>query len=210
MKKFIGSRATVIGWGRTAHGQSSTPSKLQEVEVEVIRMFKLHPTMFVKIHQQAIFFFCFKLYLLQVISSNKCQDWFDSNNRKEKIYKDAFLCAGEWQKLRNQFFSIYPLMLWLKCQRMIESCTIIVAGFAEGGRDSCQGDSGGPLVLNKVAQIHLNESGSLRLLMIYFFQDGKGTLIGLVSWGIACARAKLPGVYTNISNYRDWIDDTMS
>ena len=45
---------------------------------------------------------------------------------------------------------------------------------------------------------------------ILLFQDGKGTLIGLVSWGIACARAKLPGVYTNISNYRDWIDETMS
>ena len=60
---FVDKRATVIGWGRTAHSQSRTPDKLQEVEVEVI-------------------------------SQETCQEWFDSNNRRETIFKDAFLCAG--------------------------------------------------------------------------------------------------------------------
>ena len=61
--KYVGDRATVIGWGRTAHGQRETPDRLQEVEVEVI-------------------------------SQKKCQEWFESNNRRETIFKDAFICAG--------------------------------------------------------------------------------------------------------------------
>ncbi|XP_043467409.1 trypsin-like [Leptopilina heterotoma] len=56
----------------------------------------------------------------------------------------------------------------------------ICAGFLKGGIDACQGDSGGPFQLN-------------------------GKLAGITSWGIGCARPYLPGVYTNVAFYRDWI-----
>jgi trypsin len=61
--------------------------------------------------------------------------------------------------------------------------SMICAG--TGGRDSCQGDSGGPLV-----------SGS--------------TLAGIVSWGQGCARPNYPGVYTEVSYFRSFIDSNVS
>lgn len=67
---------------------------------------------------------------------------------------------------------------------------MLCAGFRNGGKDSCQGDSGGPLACS--SQKH----------------DANLTLYGIVSFGIECARPKLPGVYTRVQAVRQWIRHT--
>ncbi|KAI1939452.1 hypothetical protein LOZ66_002764 [Ophidiomyces ophidiicola] len=59
---------------------------------------------------------------------------------------------------------------------------MVCAGGEVDGKDSCNGDSGGPL-----------------------YEAGTNMPVGIVSWGLECARKGYGGVYVRIGSYSDWI-----
>ncbi|XP_070494752.1 transmembrane protease serine 9-like [Chironomus tepperi] len=63
-----------------------------------------------------------------------------------------------------------------------------ICALGEKGVDACQGDSGGPL---------------------FYEKNNINYLYGITSFGIACGSQTLPGVYTKVTRYLDWIEKVM-
>ncbi|EEZ99307.1 phenoloxidase-activating factor 2 [Tribolium castaneum] len=62
--------------------------------------------------------------------------------------------------------------------------SFVCAG-GEEGKDACTGDGGGPLVCPS--------------------EEGRYEQVGIVSWGIGCGEKGVPGAYTNVGRFKNWI-----
>lgn len=70
----------------------------------------------------------------------------------------------------------------------LDTQSFICAG-GEAGKDACTGDGGSPLMCDL---------------------GGRWFVVGLVSWGIGCGVTGVPGVYTNVASYTQWILQTIT
>ncbi|XP_031627887.1 serine protease persephone-like [Contarinia nasturtii] len=74
----------------------------------------------------------------------------------------------------------------LSSLRGLSSSQMCASNIVEGS-DACQGDSGGPLFIHNQ-------------------QTGVSHIVGIISFGISCG-TELPGVYTRIASFSDWIEN---
>lgn len=88
------------------------------------------------------------------------------------------------RRLRFAEVPIVPDVTCAKAYRKVKVQLVADEQVCAAGKgvDTCQGDSGGPMV-GKNAK-------------------GRWVQVGIVSWGLGCARAGYPGVYTQIATFR--------
>uniref|UniRef100_T1D4G1 Putative transmembrane protease n=1 Tax=Psorophora albipes TaxID=869069 RepID=T1D4G1_9DIPT len=96
-----------------------------------------------------------------------------------------------------EYGSRYKLHVSLKgvnqtyCDEVYDEDEILPSQMCAGavkGMDTCQGDSGGGLVSAV---------------------DGYYHQFGVVSYGYGCGRRGVPGIYTRVTSFLDWIEDNM-
>ncbi|XP_053955499.1 uncharacterized protein LOC128861402 isoform X2 [Anastrepha ludens] len=105
--------------------------------------------------------------------------------------KDAFGEHGKYQNILKEVD--VPILSHHQCESQLRQTRLgysyklnpgFVCAGGEEGKDACKGDGGGPLVCER---------------------NGIWNVVGVVSWGIGCGQANVPGVYVRVSHYLDWI-----
>lgn len=125
----------------------------------------------------------FVLFLDGVNKKNIMNSWIQFK------YKILTCFTGSTTAWRSEILQMVqvPILNQQHCNKQYKgriTDQMICAGYEKGGKDSCQGDSGGPL--------------STRI-------SNRPLLVGVVSWGIGCARPDYAGVYARVTSVRSWI-----
>ena len=68
-----------------------------------------------------------------------------------------------------------------------------------GGKDACQGKKFQIILVKDHDSKTLGDSGGPVIW------DNK--VVGATSWGYGCAYKNFPGVYTDVAQFRDWVDE---
>ncbi|CAO1431664.1 unnamed protein product [Diamesa hyperborea] len=113
--------------------------------------------------------------------------------------KDVFGKEGKYQVILKKIE--LPVVPFEPCQKSLRTTRLgnrfklhnsfICAG-GEPGKDTCKGDGGSPLVCPVPGH-----NG-------FYYQAG------IVAWGIGCGENGTPGVYVNVAEFRNWIDQQLS
>ncbi|RWS27437.1 Serine proteinase stubble-like protein [Leptotrombidium deliense] len=110
--------------------------------------------------------------------------------------KNSFGHKGTFQSVLKEVD--VPIVNQAQCEHVLRKTRLgayyeLHPGFlcagGEPGKDACEGDGGSPLVCEV---------------------RGIWKVVGLVSWGIGCGQPGVPGVYVNLSYYRDWLDSIIN
>ncbi|VVC98030.1 unnamed protein product [Leptidea sinapis] len=112
--------------------------------------------------------------------------------------KDKFGTEGRYQVILKKVE--VPVVERSDCQKALRSTRLgnffmlhssFMCAGGEPGKDTCKGDGGSPLVCPIPYEADR------------YYQNG------IVAWGIGCGEDSTPGVYVDVGNLREWIDDKM-
>uniref|UniRef100_U5EPX0 Phenoloxidase-activating factor 2 n=1 Tax=Corethrella appendiculata TaxID=1370023 RepID=U5EPX0_9DIPT len=112
--------------------------------------------------------------------------------------KDKFGKIGQYQTILKKID--LPIVSRVNCQNSLRKTRLgrrfrlhdsFMCAGGKPGIDTCSGDGGGPLLCPIPGGRHQ-----------YYFA-------GIVSWGIGCGNAGIPGVYVNVAQFTNWIDQKL-
>lgn len=106
--------------------------------------------------------------------------WGERGNIKKTVLKKVDLPIVQFENCQENLRKTR-----LGSEFILDKSFLCAGG--EQGKDTCTGDGGGPLIC--------------------VGDDYHFVQVGIVSWGVGCGDAHVPGLYTNVAKFRGWIDD---